>query len=95
MTNHIISVFTDLYSGRKRLFPTEYSRTLCKIILSMFVFIFIAAAGAFFRLHIGIMKNHIVYILFIFIGAAGAFFQLKFVEHDDKSYYYLLFYFSL
>ena len=41
-----------LYSGRRRLFPTEYCRKWWQIILFMFLFIFIAAAGAFFRLNI-------------------------------------------
>ena len=58
------------------------------MMLFMFLFIFIVAAGAFFLLNIvENYENHIIYVIFMFIVAAGAFFQLNIVEHVNKSYY--------
>ena len=60
----------------------------------MFLFIFIAAAGAFFRLNIveNYEKSYLVFTLFI--AAAGAFFQMNIFKNNEKSDY-LGFYSSL
>ena len=55
----------------------------------MFLFFFIAAAGAFFPT--GYCQKELEFIdlrfVFLLIAAAGALFQLTFVEHHEKLYY--------
>ena len=62
MTNHIIHVFIYFYSGRRRFVSTEYYWKWWNIILFMCLLIFIAAAGAFFRLNI-VENNKTLYYL--------------------------------
>ena len=64
MNNHIIYVFILLYSGRRRVFPIEYCRTFQTLILFMCLFIFIAAAGAFFQVNIVETDEHKYHLRF-------------------------------
>ena len=82
MTNRIIYVFIYVYRGRRRLFPSEYCRKWWQIILFMFLFIFTAAAGAFFQLSIVEHDDKSSYLGFILLYSgcrrfsAGEYFQI-------------------
>ena len=83
--NHIINMFILLYSGRRRLFPTEYCQKEWQFIELRFLLLLIAAAGVFVQLTIveNYEKTILFTLLFFCTAAAGAFFLANLVKHQN------------
>ena len=77
------------YSGRRRLFPTEYCQKWWQFIDLRFLLDFIAVAGAFSRLND--IENHdkLYYSCFILVYSGHrVFFRLDIVKDNDNSLIY-------